>query len=68
MALLCRMVPQLQYRTDSTGRIDDHLPGETCNLSRSEPCLHRKQYDDASTKRIASRFGKQEKVVDLVSR
>ena len=55
MALLCRMVSQLQYRADSTGRIEDHLPREVRNLSGSQASLHREQDDDAVSKRIPSR-------------
>src|SRR5271169_4140116 len=29
----------VQYRTDSTVGIERHLPGEICNLARSEPAF-----------------------------
>ena len=51
---------------DGTGRIEDHFPGKICNLSGSQTSFHGEQNDHVVSKRIPSRFGKQEEVVDLV--
>jgi hypothetical protein len=45
MALLCCMVSQLRYRTDGTGRLEDHFPGKICNLSGSQTSFHGEQND-----------------------
>ena len=67
MPLLCSAVSQLQGCANGTIRIENHLPREICNLSGSQASFHREQDDHAVSKRIPSRFGKQEEVVDLVS-
>ena len=68
MALLRSVVSQLQGRANGTIRIENHLPSEVRNLSGSQASFHGEQNDHAVSKRIPSRFGKQEKVVDLASR
>lgn len=64
MALLCSA---LQGWANGTVRIENHLPREVRNLSGSKASFHREQDDHAVSKRIPSRFGKQKKIVDLVS-
>jgi ABC-type uncharacterized transport system substrate-binding protein len=44
-AFLCCVVTQLDQAADLAGSIDDHVPGEVCNLTGPQPCLGREQHD-----------------------
>ena len=65
MAHFCRAVSELQRCADAA-RVEYHIPGQVCDLSRSKTCLHGEQDDDTVADWVAGRFGEQEEIVDVI--
>ena len=60
------VIPELDQRSDFTGRIEHHVPRQVGDLAGAQAGLDRQENDDTVAFRISGRGGVDEEVFDLL--